>query len=429
MFRLFKSDFFNFEALRLLSFTAHEGGEIAEFFTAVARIKDQDVESWYTAWMEAADKAEVLATEAELAGNRVAARRAYLRVANYQRSAQFMLNGLPGTDSRLLTASEAAISNFSRAAALFDWSYHRIEIPYEEGLDLPGYVFLPHPSTRLPGGKLPLLIQTVGADATQEEIFYIFPMAALELGYAVLTFEGPGQGIVIRRHGVPMRPDWETVVGKVLDFTEGYATAHPEFDLDLARIALVGSSMGGHLALRGAADPRIRACIAVDPFYTMFDLLKSRMPDPVTNTFVAGGFVPDAGWDYVFGLLGRFNPMTRWEFDFGRWMLGVPTAAQMLRRMQEYTLGTADGVGFLPRIRCPVLVTGARFSLYSQPEVSTQRIFEELVNVPLDQKEMWVAEDTAEGGLQSKVGAFTVLTTKSFAWLDRMFGIERKIHL
>lgn len=58
MLRLFKSNFFNFEALRLLSFTAHEGGEIAEFFEALGKIKDNDTESWYAAWIEAGLKAE-----------------------------------------------------------------------------------------------------------------------------------------------------------------------------------------------------------------------------------------------------------------------------------------------------------------------------------------------------------------------------------
>ncbi|KAF1730565.1 2,6-dihydropseudooxynicotine hydrolase [Beauveria bassiana] len=428
MFRLFKSDFFNFEALRLLSFTPHEGGEVSEFMTALGKIKDNDTESWYAAWIEAAEKVEALAVEAELAGNREAARRAYFRASNYHRSAQFMLDGYPGTDTRILRASENSILNFWHAANLLDSSMQRVEIPYQDGMSLPGYLALPHSSRRLPG-KLPVLVQTVGADATQEEIFYIFPMAALELGYAVFTFEGPGQGIVIRRHNVPMRPDWEAVVTKVLDFVERHAAENPETDLDLDRLALVGSSMGGYLALRGASDPRVKACIAVDPFYNMFDMLKGRMPDVMINTFIAGGFAPDVTWDYIFNVLGRFNLQTKWEYTFGLWMLGVKNAAQMLHKMQEYSFSTSDGKGFLHRVRCPVMVTGARMSLYCQPEVSTARIYKELINVSEDKKYMWVGEDPAEGAVQSKVGSFNILTTKGFAWLDQIFGIDRKIQV
>lgn len=72
-------------------------------------------------------------------------------------------------------------------------------------------------------------------------------------------------------------------------------------------------------------------------------------------------------------------------------------------------------------------MTGARFSLYSSPEIITMRIYRELTNVPKEKKEMWVAKDAAEGGLQSKIGAFNVLNTKAFAWLDQILGIVRKI--
>ena len=59
--------------------------------------------------------------------------------------------------------------------------------------------------------------------------------------------------------------------------------------------------------------------------------------------------------------------------------------------------------------------------------MSTDRIFDELVNVPADKKVKWIAEEAGQGGLQSKVGAFQILTTKSFAFLDKSFGIERRL--
>ncbi|PWY71021.1 alpha/beta-hydrolase [Aspergillus heteromorphus CBS 117.55] len=434
MYRLFKSDFFNFEALRLLSFTAHEGGEIAEFFEALGKVKDLDRGSWYAAWTEAADKAEALALAAEQSQNRLAARRAFFRASNYQRAAQFMLQGGRAADPRILIDSENSISNFWRAVTLLDCTATRLQIPYDAGdgtapMMLPAYLYLPHPTKRPAsmGAKTPILINTVGGDATQEEIFYIFPMAALELGYAVLTFEGPGQGIVLRRHGVPFRPDWEAVVSPVLDYLVGYAAARPTLSLDVDRIALAGSSMGGYLSLRGATDARIKACVSSDPFYAMWDMLQGRMPQIVSDTFVAGGFVSDPLWGALASLLGWLDPQTRWESEQTCWMLGADGAADMLRRMQQYTLATADGKGVLSRVRCPVFVTGARHGLYCTPEVSTARIVEELVNVPEGAKECWIAEDAGEGGLQSKVGAFGVLNQKVFAFLDGVFGVAREM--
>ena len=35
--------------------------------------------------------------------------------------------------------------------------------------------------------------------------------------------------------------------------------------------------MGGYYALRAAADPRVAACVALDPFYDMYDFATSHM--------------------------------------------------------------------------------------------------------------------------------------------------------
>lgn len=43
----------------------------------------------------------------------------------------------------------------------------------------------------------------------------------------------PGQGIVLRRHNLPFRPDWEHVVGKVL---LGFALDHITTAAELADI-------------------------------------------------------------------------------------------------------------------------------------------------------------------------------------------------
>jgi hypothetical protein len=93
--------------------------------------------------------------------------------------------------------------------------------------------------------------------------------------------------------------------------------------------------------------------------------------------------------------------------------------------MRLYTLATPDGTGHLSRVKCPVFVTGAKFSLYCQPEVSTERIYRELVNAP--EKVKWIADNAGYGGLQSKVGAFGVLTQKAFAFLDKTFDIKRSL--
>lgn len=47
-------------------------------------------------------------------------------------------------------------------------------------------------------------------------------------------------------------------------FTYTFATRHPDLELDLTRVAPNGATFRSYYAPRGAADPRISACIAVD---------------------------------------------------------------------------------------------------------------------------------------------------------------------
>jgi alpha-beta hydrolase superfamily lysophospholipase len=62
------------------------------------------------------------------------------------------------------------------------------------------------------------LLCTGGYDGTCEELFFIIAGGALERGYNVLVFDGPGQGGALVLQKLPMRPDWENVVTPVVDY-------------------------------------------------------------------------------------------------------------------------------------------------------------------------------------------------------------------
>ncbi|PLN76261.1 alpha/beta-hydrolase [Aspergillus taichungensis] len=428
MFQFFKSPFFQFEFLRLLAMTPFEGGEIAEILDAASKIKDQDPESWYANWVEVGTKVEQIAQEAERTGDRIAARRAYLRASNYLRAAQFMLNEGPiGHDKRVLPTIERAIDDFRRGAKYLDGDVHFLDIPYENKITLPGYLYLPPADKRLPNGqKTPILINTGGGDSTQEEIYFINASTGPCLGYAVLTFDGPGQGVVLRRDKLPMRPDWEVVVGRVLDHLWEFSRAHPEYNLDLEHIGITGASMGGYYALRGALDPRIGACISVDGFYSMESFAQGRMPAWLWKLF-SGGYLSDGVFDSVIGAISGWTFQTRWEFNHMRWAMGRASDAAVIRRMLDYTLAKPGGGDLLQQVKCPVLVTGAGSSFYFDPETTTRRVLRSLGHLPEHMKEEWVADDVVFGGLQAKIGAFGYSMQRTFAYLDGKFGVQREI--
>lgn len=427
MHKLFKSPFFDFECLRLLAMAPHDGAEIGEVLEAIAKIKDQDPESWYSTFLETGNKAEAIAKEAEAAGDRIGARRAYLRYSNYLRAAQFMLNEGPiSHDTRVLPTIERAIANFRKGVQYRDGKTIFLQLPYEDGKSLPGYLYLPPASRRTPGRKIPILLNSGGGDSTQEEIYFVNPAYGPDLGYAVLTFEGPGQGIVLRRDKLIMRPDWEAVTGPVLDHLFDLSAHHPDLELDVDHIAVTGASMGGYFTLRAAADPRIKACVSVDGFYSLSSFVGGRMPGPLFHGFMSG-WITDSMFNGIISILKKLDFQARWEFNHLKWATGSNTDADIMRSFRAYTLHNTDGTEYLANIKCPTLVTGAGASFYFNPATTTDKTYECLTSLKdgVD-KEKWIATDVAYGGLQAKIGAFGYLAQKTFEWLDRQFGIERE---
>ncbi|CRK16085.1 hypothetical protein BN1723_002260, partial [Verticillium longisporum] len=465
MIRFSKSDFMDFELHRILSAAPFEGSEIAEFLQG-ASLAAQGPKQWHQAWNKAGEQAEAIAYEAAQLGDAVSARKAHLRACNYFRASQYMMfrEELP----RILPISERSVHNFRAAIPLLEncASVETLAIPYttDDGATymLPGYLYLPAKSRRLDaqnetlvrerqlnGSNLdetirnvPIILATCGADSTQEEHYFMVACAAVERGYAALSFEGPGQGLVLRKHGLPFRPDWEVVVGAVLDYLfELVKTQDRLHCLDTSRIGITGASMGGYLALRGASDPRISACVSIDPFYSLCDFVKARMPGGLMGLWESG-WISDSvlnGVASIGRMLGTFQD--KWELENSKWMFGIGIPSEMFRRVMHFTLGEVpplgrerslggasdDQQGFLHRIKCPVLVSGAGRSLYFKTlGDTTKQIQTELVNVPDSDKVVWFSEQPGEGGIQAKIGAFGLAHMRTFEFLDKSFGIHRQ---
>jgi len=97
--------------------------------------------------------------------------------------------------------------------------------------------------------------------------------AALERGYNVLTYEGPGQPTVRREQKLGFIHDWERALKPVVD----RALTRPE--IDARQLASIGISMGGYLAGRAAAfEPRLEATILIDGVAEMFSTFSAGVP-------------------------------------------------------------------------------------------------------------------------------------------------------
>ncbi|KAI2733054.1 hypothetical protein CBS147332_69 [Penicillium roqueforti] len=402
MHRFFKSDFFNFEFIRILSAAPYGGAEIGECLVAASDIANDNPESWHRAWLAQANKARALGDEAMRTGDRVSARRAFLRASNYYRASGYMFHDAPNTpDLRVLPLALKVIETFAQALPLGNGPAFAVSIPFEP-YPLPGYLYLPPASKRLKE-SVPLLISLGGADSIQEELYYVYAASGPNLGYAVLTFEGPGQGIMLRRDKTAMRPDWELVVGRVLDFLERFVEEYPELELNLSHVAVAGASMGGYYALRAAADPRIHACVSIDPFYDMWDFVRNHI-SPMLLDGWNNGWIPTQLINSMMAMAMASSFQARWEIGLAIWFFGVKTPTDTLVEMMKFTLRRPDGSSRLDDVKCPVLVSGATQSLYLEPE-ETLRVFNALEHLGDNRREMWIGRSPEEGGLQAKIGA------------------------
>lgn len=162
---------------------------------------------------------------------------------------------LDGTDEpeRMVPVWREHRECFERAGELSAPPFEKLAIPYE-GTTLEGWFFAVDDS----GAARPTVIFNNGSDGPVLDMWGR-AQAALARGYNAITFDGPGQGEALWEQGIPFRPDWEKVVGPVVDLLVGRG------DVDAERLAIVGVSQGGYWVPRALAfEKRIAAAVA-DP--------------------------------------------------------------------------------------------------------------------------------------------------------------------
>lgn len=305
---------FNFEFVRGLSLQAAGAAEYGECMETMLRIKNNDFNSWVTAWAATADRVAAFADREERLGNRVGARDAFQRASNYYRMAVFYA---AHTDIRHTQFWQRSRDCFHRAIALMDTPLESLNIAFE-GARLPAYF------ASGGGGRRPTLIALGGFDSTMEELYYWIGAAARGHGWNCLMFEGPGQwGALKTNPGLTFRPDYEKPVGAVVDYL------CTRSDVDPDQLAIIGYSMGGYLATRGALDQRIGACIPNSLVVDCGAAARAGMK----------GLLKSAGFtDAALKLIMKVNAPVRWGFQHSEWTLGVRNAHEWVQVYQPYSV-------------------------------------------------------------------------------------------
>jgi pimeloyl-ACP methyl ester carboxylesterase len=222
-----------------------------------------------------------------------------------------------------------------------------------------------------------------GYDGTQEEL-RAYAMAATARGINCLTFEGPGQGAVIREQGLGFRSDWEAVVTPVVDYVLGLPTVDPE------RIALLGISFGGYLAPRAAAfEHRLAACIANGG---VFDFMANRLPSGMSRQAAIDWVRGDpSGCDEMMRAMMDASIDTRWGIENGMFTFRASSPADYLLHALDYTLA-----GIAEQITCSTLVIDSEGDQWFSGQA--RQLFDALTCDKTFQ--LFTAEEGAEGHCQ-----------------------------
>lgn len=322
---------------------------------ALARVRRPG--DWSDGWMWAAQRALGDARRAATAGDGLAE-----AAAKRQAALAFHAASWPPPDPRTLRTLRSSVAVlFADAAAALDPGLQVLAVPWRAA-SLPALLAKP-PAAPAPA---PLVVLLNGLTTAKEEtIAWTEPF--LWRGLAVLAIDWPGTGAATAAGPLDDPAD-------LLDGAVALARSDPA--LDAARIAAVGVSLGGALAVRVAArDRRVRAVVAVTP---PFDA---------------------ARW------LDRAAPVVRSHIE-----AHVPVPGSAAALAAEWALA-----GPAQRVACPSLVFGAGRDLVAPPAEAVR------LAAALGDRATLVWRRNAGHALFDRIPAWT---TEAAAWLEFVLAAD-----
>ncbi|WP_394841211.1 alpha/beta fold hydrolase [Pendulispora brunnea] len=383
----------NSQLLHFLAATYSAQADIGEVLDTATRIRVEDEWSWPNEWVRTADRIHAMAEQSVAKRRWISSGNAYLRAANYYRAA--LIHHPEPTHPSVLETGRKAVAAYDKAIFLLRIPAHPVRIPYEKST-LPGYFF------RSPNAwsKAPLLIFTQGRDAWPEESKYIID-GALERGYHCLIVHAPGQGMALREHGLPFRPDWEKVVTPVVNFATRIA------GVDTRRMALLGWSMGGALVPRAAAfEKRIKLLIpnpgVMDWGKAHFDQFNQNFPD-----IMALLDRDPAAFDAAMAQLMEQVFLYRWYMKDAMFKHGATSPSDLLFKLREFT-----NEPVVQRITARTLVMDGTGESFTPGQA---KLLFDALTCPKDYM-LFNAEDT--GLLHCQEAAQAVANHRMFDWFD-----------
>lgn len=387
---LAESELIDFQYLRTLSYELYGAASVGEVLR-VARdiaLKGNTKNAYIETWVQQGRHNAMRAREALALGQRQTARTNFLRAYNYLRTAEFFFDRRDQANFDAIYFE--SVTAFDQAVALFETPVEKIDIPFENGVSIPGYFFKPEKDDQ----PRATVIVSGGGDGHGEEVYFLGGIPeALARGLNALLFHGPGQRGLLHRHPEQvMRADSEVPFSAIVE----YALSRP--DVDRKHLALYGMSFGGYLTPRVAAhDSRIKALIANAPIRNFYDLLSKKAREA------------EAGGDLA--------PVSDWAWDamidnYMLWNNGADSFPDFAAKTRSYTLE-----GLEQKITCPTLVLSAEGE--GSEAVAQAQQFYEALRCPKQFRPLSLAD-----GADSHCGLNNIALTSAlvYDWIAEVFA-------
>lgn len=264
----------DFQLIRQMGASTYKGSSVGECLTIANKMHQADPEQWMKEFERLAEWQQKDGLHRLVKNHVISGREQLFKASNSFRAAEYYSPCATEHHRRLGLHSADC---FSIAISNMDLHFENHSIPYKN-INLPAYYISPAND----GIKRDTIMIVSGFDGTLEEECILRGLAAVERGYNVIHFAGPGQMDVFRKYpDTHFEPDFENVVKRVINYFEF------RHEINMQTLALMGISFGGYFAIRAAChEPRIKTLIANSPILDlhayMCSFIKSNpcdMPD------------------------------------------------------------------------------------------------------------------------------------------------------
>ena len=386
----------DFQLLRHMGSSSFGAASVGECLSLTDRIKDGDPNSWVEEFTKLAQWQQKDAHKRASKGHTTSARDQFFKACNSFRAAEYYTSCHEPSHQKLGMSARYC---FSEAMNNLWHTFEEHLLTYKS-IDLPIYFMSPSPHEQ----KRKTLLIVSGFDGTLEEEYFMRGYAALERGYNVILFAGPGQMDVFRFYtGTHFEPDFENPTKTVIDFIQD----RPEVDMN--QLALMGISFGGYFATRATSrEPRIKALIANSPIINLHDYLAAftgydpaEAPDDMNFSLEELPEIPE----------DKMNPQQKPMSENLMIRFGQPTFKETFIYLKEFTVGEE-----ISNIKCPSLaLVGSGEG--GEPEKQFNQ-FVENVSGPVTKYEFTELEGA---DTHCQVGNPSYSAAVALDWLDEIF--------